>query len=95
MHLCIACAGTAVTRTGVAQFMISAGSQLPGVGISGIRQTLSLAADGGITTTNEAVFGFGPLGSWAIGIDGAWQNTGAAAQLLAELALPGACFRQS
>uniref|UniRef100_A0A7S0WPR3 Plastid lipid-associated protein/fibrillin conserved domain-containing protein n=1 Tax=Chlamydomonas leiostraca TaxID=1034604 RepID=A0A7S0WPR3_9CHLO len=68
--------GTAVTRTGVAQAMISASSQLPGVGISGIRQTLALDPDGSITTTNEAVFGFGPLGSWSLAIDGAWRNTG-------------------
>ncbi|KAL6752588.1 hypothetical protein V8C86DRAFT_2751769 [Haematococcus lacustris] len=66
--------GTAVTRTGLAQALISASTALPGVGIQSIRQTLSLNATGGVVTSNEAEFGLGPFGVWRVGIDGSWQE---------------------
>lgn len=44
-------------------------------------------ATGGIVTTNEAVFGFGPLGSWALAIDGTWKNMGDGRSVKV-----GACF---
>lgn len=31
---------------------------------------------GSITTTNQAVFGLGPFGSWQVGIDGVWRDSG-------------------
>mmetsp|Transcript_13410 Transcript_13410/g.28682 ORF Transcript_13410/g.28682 Transcript_13410/m.28682 type:complete len:286 (-) Transcript_13410:678-1535(-) len=68
--------GTVVTRTGLGQVLLSAGSALPGVGLSNIMQKLSSDSEGLIQTSNEAVFGFGPFGSWQVGIEGVWRNTG-------------------
>ncbi|KAG2498285.1 hypothetical protein HYH03_003546 [Edaphochlamys debaryana] len=67
--------GTVVTRTGLAQLLLSA-SQLPGVGISDITQSLSLNDKGNLVASNSAVFGFGPLGGWRVGIEGVWRDSG-------------------
>ena len=36
----------------------------------------TLELTGAIRSSNSAVFGLGPLGSWRIGIEGNWKNTG-------------------
>ncbi|KXZ55858.1 hypothetical protein GPECTOR_2g1409 [Gonium pectorale] len=67
--------GTVVTRTAPAQLLLTA-SQLPGVGLDEITQVLSLSETGALVASNTAVFGFGPLGSWRIGIEGVWRDAG-------------------
>ncbi|PNH09940.1 hypothetical protein TSOC_003415 [Tetrabaena socialis] len=67
--------GTVVTRSAPAQLLLQA-SQLPGVGLSDIMQVLSLSESGSLMASNSAVFGFGPLGSWRVGIEGLWRNSG-------------------
>ncbi|GIL70399.1 hypothetical protein Vretimale_3589 [Volvox reticuliferus] len=67
--------GILVTRTAPAELVRTA-SRLPGVGISDITQTLSLNQSGAVVANNSAVLGFGPLGSWQLGIQGVWRDSG-------------------
>ncbi|GIL47342.1 hypothetical protein Vafri_4185 [Volvox africanus] len=39
-------------------------------------QTLSLNQSGAVVANNSAVLGFGPLGSWRLGIQGVWRDSG-------------------
>ncbi|KAG2445814.1 hypothetical protein HXX76_000418 [Chlamydomonas incerta] len=67
--------GTVVTRSAPAQLLLQA-SRLPGVGISDITQVLKLNDVGALVASNSAVFGFGPVGSWSVGIEGVWRDSG-------------------
>ncbi|GLC43895.1 hypothetical protein PLESTB_000920600 [Pleodorina starrii] len=67
--------GILVTRTAPAELLRTA-SRLPGVGLSDISQVLSLNSSGSLVASNSAVFGFGPLGSWRVGIEGVWRDSG-------------------
>ncbi|MEW5306173.1 MAG: hypothetical protein WDW36_008659 [Sanguina aurantia] len=62
--------GTAVTRTGPAQALILASETFPGGGRVGDH------ADAGVGTSNTAVFGLGPGGSWTVCISGTWADRG-------------------
>eukprot|EP00798_Chlamydomonas_sp_ICE-L_P032527 gene32527-17241_t len=68
--------GTAVTRTEVARLLVAASKRLPSTGLFDVSQELSTDPGGAIRSSNTAVFGLGPLGSWRIGIEGSWRNTG-------------------
>eukprot|EP00878_Enallax_costatus_P012185 GHUV01012725.1.p1 GENE.GHUV01012725.1~~GHUV01012725.1.p1 ORF type:complete len:289 (+),score=79.69 GHUV01012725.1:91-957(+) len=70
--------GTVITRTQFAQALVLLARQLPGVGLKDIVQSLSQDSQnpGCVCSTNEAEFGFGPFGSWHIGIKGSWKYAG-------------------
>ncbi|EFJ50822.1 hypothetical protein VOLCADRAFT_120517 [Volvox carteri f. nagariensis] len=67
--------GILVTRTAPAELLRLA-SRLPGVGLSDITQTLALNEADALVASNSAVLGFGPMGSWKVGIEGIWRDSG-------------------
>lgn len=72
-RLVYASKGTVVTRSAIAQLLVSL-SALPGTGLKDISQQLQTASTPGalLEAANSAIFGLGPLGSYEVGIQGRW-----------------------